>query len=232
MSADVPTAPSPSAEPPGQAQARPALGLHPRARKPQDAQPRAPLRAADPHYLPTLFDRLCDDAPSQRSEAPGAYAPDRKRMRAILQRDLSLLLNTINHHHHLEPERYPEVARSCVNFGVPPLAGRTLSERRWAAVETAVRQAILNYEPRILPETLIVKPLRARAGSAAAANPCLLDFEISGQVHMLPYPMEFVVQTSADLEAQRIELRLPPEADVEPAAPWTDPGQEEGGGEG
>lgn len=185
--------------------------LHPAARLPVERQVRSPMRATAQRYLPTLFDRLCDDAPSQRNEAPGAYVPDRKRMQEILQRDLGLLLNTINHEDHLDVGHYPEVAGSCANFGVPPLAGRTSSGNRWAAIEAAARQAILRFEPRIAPETLVVKPLPSRRG-----GPGVLSFEISGQVHMLPYPMEFIVQTSADLEAMRME--------VQPSLPPAEPG--------
>lgn len=178
--------------------------LHPAARYRVGQQAPSEARAANHRYLPTLFDRLCDNAPSERSEAPSAYVPDRKRMREILQRDLSTLLNTLNHHSSLGLDRYPAVAASCVNYGMPPMAGHTLSERRWADIEQAVRQAITRFEPRIVPETLIVRPIHK---SGDRQNPHVLNFEISGQVHMLPYPLEFTVQSSADLEAMRMELR-------------------------
>ncbi|TDM05876.1 MAG: type VI secretion system baseplate subunit TssE [Ideonella sp. MAG2] len=178
--------------------------LHPAARPPLDEQARADARAVEHRYLPTLFDRLCDDAPSERSEAPGAYVPDRQRMREILQRDLSLLLNTLNHDSTLGLHRYPQVAASCVNYGMPPMAGQTLSERQWADIEQAVRLAITRFEPRIVPDTLVVRPLQKSTGKQSAH---LLNFEISGQVYMLPYPLEFMVQSTADLEAMRMELR-------------------------
>ena len=44
--------------------------------------------------MPTLLDRLRDDAPHRLVEAPEEYAVTRKQMRDIVQRDLAYLLNT------------------------------------------------------------------------------------------------------------------------------------------
>jgi type VI secretion system protein ImpF len=38
-----------------------------------------------------------------------------------------------------------------VNFGVPPLAGSYLSERKWADIERIIRRAHRDYEPRLMP---------------------------------------------------------------------------------
>ncbi|WP_077038414.1 type VI secretion system baseplate subunit TssE [Pelomonas sp. KK5] len=180
--------------------------LHPAARgsAPADASP-AGSRSSEQRFLPTLFDRLCDDTPSADSEMPGAYVPDRRRMREILQRDLAALLNTINHAADLDAARHPEVARSCVNYGAPSLAGKPLSERQWADIEHSVRSAIVAFEPRIDPLTLVVRPLQRPRGGSASFN--VLDFEIAGLVLLQPYPLEFIVQSSADLETNRFELR-------------------------
>jgi len=191
--------------------------LHPAARNAlgdKDARS-ARSRSFDQRYLPTLFDRLCDDAPSELKEAPNAFVPDRRRMREILQRDLSLLLNTLNHETYLAPERYPQVATSCVNYGVPGLASKTLTERQWVDIETAVRLAILRFEPRISPQSLSIRPMNK---DQLQDRFDVVTFEISGQVHMLPYPMEFIVQSSADLEAMRMEVKGP-SLDAPPSGP-------------
>ena len=41
----------------------------------------------------------------------------------------------------------------------------------------------------------------------ATANYNVLMFEISGHIRMAPYPIEFTVQSTVDLENSRIELR-------------------------
>ncbi len=155
-------------------------------------------------FLPTLFDRLLDDEPSQKTEAPDAYAMTRAQMRAIIQRDLSYLLNTINAESWLDRQRYPGAAASTLNFGVPSVAGGYLSEHKWVDIEVMIRTAILDFEPRIIPDSLQVKPL-LKDGVHNHYN--VLLFEISGLVSMQPYPLEFMVQSAVDMETSRITVQ-------------------------
>lgn len=161
------------------------------------------LRARETVYLPTLFDRLCDDMPSERSEAPEVYSYKRSQLRAIVQRDLAYLLNTTRE----QPTKgHPHTASSTLHYGVAPLAGGYLSETKWAQVEQVIRQAILDFEPRLDPQTLQVRPLNKEHDSA---NYNVLTFEIAGHIQMQPYPIEFLVQSAVDLENSRIELQDP-----------------------
>ena len=178
-------------------------GLHPGARL-LPSSVALVARHAERHYLPTLFDRLCDDAPSETVEAPEAYASSRAQMRQIIQRDLALLLNTTDQSDLIDSARYPEAATSTINYGVPALAGGYLSEKKWADIEAMIRRAILRFEPRLMPETLIVRPLHKEH---ASAHYNVLTFEISGHIQMQPYPLEFTVQSQVDLETNRIALQ-------------------------
>jgi type VI secretion system protein ImpF len=178
------------------------VGLLPGTRVlPSQAQPAQ--KRGERRYLPTLFDRLCDDAPSEKTEAPEAYASSRSEMRQIIQRDLALLLNTTDQSDLIDADSYPEASKSTINYGVPALAGGYLSEKKWADIEAMIRHAILTFEPRLIPVTLVVRPL-IKEHTAAHYN--VLTFEISGHIQMLPYPMEFTVQSNVDLETNRIEL--------------------------
>lgn len=154
-------------------------------------------------FLPTLFDRLCDDAPYERSEAPEAYSASRSQLREIVLRDLAVLLNTTDLTDQIDAQRYPEVLCSTMNYGVPPLAGGYLSEKKWVDIERMIRRAIERYEPRLMPDSLVVRPLHK---DKATANYNVLMFEISGHILMNPYPIEFTVQSAVDLENSRIEL--------------------------
>ena len=176
--------------------------LHPGARVLPSLVAPAQKRA-ERHYLPTLFDRLCDDAPGEAVEAPEAYACSRAQMRQIVQRDLALLLNTTDQSDLINTTRYPAAARSTINYGVPALAGGYLSEKKWADIEAMIRRAILHFEPRLMPETLVVRPLLKEH---ATAHYNVLTFEISGHIQMQPYPLEFTVQSNVDLETNRIDL--------------------------
>lgn len=155
------------------------------------------------HLLPTLFDRLRDDAPRRKTEAPGEYTVTRQQMRAIIQRDLAYLLNTSNMEDLIDRVKYPEAAASTVNFGLPALAGSYLSTHKWEQMEALIRRAVEDFEPRLVPASLLVTPLLKNDGSN---HYNVLLFEIRGQIHMDPYPMEFMVQSSVDLETNRMTI--------------------------
>ena len=70
-------------------------------------------------------------------------------------------------------------------------------------LERAIRQAILDFEPRILPESLQVA--RARDGqrwTTTTSSAC----EISGQLWAQPLPLELLLRTEIDLETGQVEV--------------------------
>ncbi|WP_253278229.1 type VI secretion system baseplate subunit TssE [Variovorax paradoxus] len=180
-------------------------GTHPahpgaRALRPADASTLHP----NAQLLPTLFDRLRDEAPSRESELPAEYAVTPAQMRNIVQRDLAYLLNTTNAEDLIDRARHADAASSTINFGVPPLAGSYLSERKWADIERIIRRAIQDFEPRLMPETVTVVPLMKEGGAAGEYN--VLMFEIRALIHLSPYPLAFTVQSAVDLETNRMRV--------------------------
>jgi type VI secretion system protein ImpF len=175
---------------------------HPGARSLRPAD--APATHPNAQLLPTLFDRLRDEAPSRTSELPSEYAITPAQMRGIVQRDLAYLLNTTNAEDLIDRVRHADAASSTINFGVPPLAGSYLSERRWADIERIIRRAIQDYEPRLIPETVTVVPLMKDGGTAGEYN--VLLFEIRALIHLQPYPLAFTVQSAVDLETNRMRV--------------------------
>lgn len=169
-------------------------------RTPAGAAATAPRRA-DAHLMPTLLDRLRDDAPQRQSEVPGEYTVTRSQMRDIIQRDLAYLLNAISIEDQIDRTLYPEAAASTVNFGVPPLAGGFVASHRWSEMEQTIKRAIADFEPRLMPDTLSIVPLTGVDGNGQYNN---LAFEIRGMIRMDPYPLEFMVQSSLDLETSRL----------------------------
>ncbi len=156
-------------------------------------------------YLPTLLDRLCDEAPHQPQEPPEHYAVNRARLRNIVQRDLSYLLNTTFREDLLHPQRHTQVATSVLNYGMPPMAGSHVSGQSWNEIERHIRRAVLAFEPRLLPHTLRIRPL-GQSSPQGLYN--VLSFEISASLHAQPYPVEFCVQSSIELETSHIQLSL------------------------
>ncbi|KER72460.1 cytoplasmic protein [Burkholderia cepacia] len=166
---------------------------------------RTPRRASS-HLMPTLLDRLRDDAPHRQTEAPEEYTVTRKQMRDIVQRDLAYLLNTTSIEDRIDRNRHPQAAASTVNFGVPPLAGTFIASRQWNDVEKMISRAIGDFEPRLIPNSLVVAPRTNADANSAGEHHNVLAFEVRGLIHMDPYPLEFMVQSSLDLETSEIRI--------------------------
>jgi len=167
------------------------------------AEQRTPRRS-NSQLLPTLFDRLRNDAPQRLTESTDEYTVSRAQMREIIQRDLTYLLNTTNREDEMDRDRHAAAASSTINYGVPAVAGTYLSEHKWSDIVDIIRRAILDFEPRLIPGSLAVAPLEKED---APHRYNVLLFEIRGLIHMDPYPMAFTAQSSLDLETSRIAVK-------------------------
>ena len=156
---------------------------------------------------PALLDRLIDNAPDSREDTPEDRVVSRKQLRAAVLRDLSWLLNTVQAEGTRDPVwRRVDLARhSVLNFGVPAFTGKPLSQVGNQAVADAVRRAILDFEPRVLPDSLEVTATRQRGGHANS-----LRINIRGMLWGQPVPLELMLAAEIDCESgvQRvIDLR-------------------------
>jgi type VI secretion system protein ImpF len=88
-----------------------------------------------------------------------------------------------------------------VNYGLPDLAGLTASGIDVAELEQIVKQALWDFEPRIMRHTLKV---RARADGEMGHN--ALVFEIEGELWAQPIPLELLLKTEIDLETGDIAV--------------------------
>ena len=152
---------------------------------------------------PALFDRLCDEAPHAKHDPNEEWAISPSRLREIVQRDIGLLLNTTSLGGLLDREKYPAVAVSTLNFGIPPLAGTHASDYNWDNVKAIIDRAIRVFEPRLIAESLDVRPL-ARSRDGEGHN--VMSFEIWGMITVEPHPLAFSVRSSVDLETRRIRV--------------------------
>lgn len=161
------------------------------------------LRAQD-RLQPALLDRLTDDAPDTPVESAESRVINRQRLRALVLRDLEWLFNTASPGTSIDWSACPEARRSGLNYGLPPLSGMTISGVDLMDLQQMIRQAILAFEPRILPEGLEVQ---AMASEALSGNRNQLAFRIVGQLWAQPLPMELMLHTSVDLDTGRVEMR-------------------------
>ena len=173
--------------------------------KPPVPQPNASARnGTDKDRLqPALLDRLTDNEPTMLSERSEAVFVNERRLRSALLRDLGWLLNAANASADLEATNLLQVKRSVLNYGIPPLAGQLFSEMDWKDIQAALRTAILTFEPRILPDSLVVDVLPS---FDTLNHHNTLQFEIRCHFWSLPYPLELLLKSSLDLESGQVVL--------------------------
>jgi type VI secretion system protein ImpF len=145
---------------------------------------------------PSLLDRLSDDEPQNRSESPEKRVLSPHRLRESVRRDLTWLFNTTNLAAIVDLSHYPEVERSTLNFGIPDLTGRTAASFDQPALVRTLRRAILDYEPRLLHDTVKVEVVvdPERHGSNT------MRFHIEAELWSQPLPLRLYLQTDVDLE--------------------------------
>lgn len=152
---------------------------------------------------PALLDRLTDDDPFHRVEAEERRVMTKSQLRQAVLRDLGWLFNAI------QPlgkacDPYARVGDSVLNFGLPALSGQLASRIDVHLLEKQIRQAILRFEPRLLPDTLKVVALEA---THVLDTHNTIEFEIRGHLWAQPVPLEVLLRTKLDLEAGQVEVR-------------------------
>ena len=152
---------------------------------------------------PALLDRLTDDEPEKKQELREHRVLSKSRLRQAVLRDLAWLFNCTRLESGTELANAPYARRSVVNFGLPALSGRVASSLDVNDLERAIRQAILDFEPRILPGTLQV---RALVRSSELDHHNVIGVEIQGQLWAQPVPLELLVRTEIDLETGKVEI--------------------------
>lgn len=148
---------------------------------------------------PSLLDRLTDDEPGTSQEAVNRRVLSVPKLRDCVLRDLTWLLNTGNLGDPDLAQAYPEVARSVLNYGLPDMCGLTSSSVDADELARMVRQAIWDFEPRILRSTL-----RVRAVTLGDVTQNCLRFEIEGELWAQPTPLELLFRTELDLESGNV----------------------------
>ena len=153
--------------------------------------------------LPSLLDRLTDDNPGDVSEARERRAETMVQLRSATLRDLEWLLNTSNIESEVNLSEYPELGTSVINYGLPNLAGNTVTSVDFGLLESSIRKAIQAYECRILQDTVRVTSVLSE--DAVHANS--VTFKIEGTLWGNPMPEPLFLRTEVDLEIGEVVLK-------------------------
>ena len=152
--------------------------------------------------LPCLLDRLVDEDPNTKEEAWRRRTVSADEYRAAVLRDLRWLLNSPSHLPHEDICQFPQVARSVLNYGTRDLAGVTSDNIDAYELEQQFRNAIINFEPRIIPDSLQVRLVHGQQSNDFAH----IGFEIKGELWALPNPERIFFRTDIDLETGVCEV--------------------------
>ena len=152
---------------------------------------------------PALLDRLTDHDPTKKVEGRDERVLSRAQLRASVLRDLTWLFNSTNLASSVDLSAHELAAQSTLNYGLAALAGHTVAGLEPAEIERILKEAILRFEPRILPHTLAVR-------SIPAVDPMghhnVMTLEITGELWSQPSPVELLIKTDMDLESGEIRL--------------------------
>jgi type VI secretion system protein ImpF len=152
---------------------------------------------------PALLDRLTDEEPAKTQELREHRVLSKSRLRQAVLRDLAWLFNATRLERASDMAHVPHARRSVINFGLPAHAGQTSSSLDIQDLERDLKQAILDFEPRILPESLEVKAI---VEVAELDRHNVLGIQIHGQLWAQPVPLELLLRTEIDLETGKVQV--------------------------
>ena len=152
---------------------------------------------------PALLDRLTDEEPDKKQEPRERRVMSRAHLRRAVLRDLAWLFNATRLEATVDFAGAPHAQRSVINFGLPALSGKAASSVDVAELERSIRQALTDFEPRILPETLHVEALLEQT---SLDHHNVIGVKIACELWAQPVPLEMLLRTEIDLETGKVEI--------------------------
>lgn len=153
---------------------------------------------------PSLLDRLCDDEPDKLQEPLERRVLTLARLRECVLRDLNWLFNATQLSASEDLTNCPFVVHSVINYGIPPLSGATVARVDLRAMEQALRQSILDFEPRLLADSVRV---RAKVGEDVVSLHNVLSFDIECRLWAQPAPLALLLRSNIDLESGQTSVQ-------------------------
>ena len=151
---------------------------------------------------PSLLDRLTDDEPLNQMESRDKRVLSMNKLRQLVLRDVSWLLNADSLESVTDLTNYPEVAKSVLNYGVKDLAGRAVAGVSLTEIEKSLKRSINTFEPRILPHTLTIRVLPSQEMNQQA-----ISFNIEASLWAQPLPLHLYLRTEINTITGDVNLR-------------------------
>ena len=140
----------------------------------------------------SILDRLTDEEPGVRTEAPITREKSVRMMRAAVQRDLEALLNTIRIAE-TAPDTYTELRDSLWLYGLPDINSISLQnqqdeERLLRGLERAIQQ----FEPRL-------SRVRVTSYDRILKSRQIVEFHVEAMLMIEPAPERIAFDTILEI---------------------------------
>lgn len=152
---------------------------------------------------PSLLDRLTDLEPDRKMESREHRVLSIKQLKQSVLRDLSWLFNSTALAAVEDLSAYPEIANSVINYGIPALSGLNLSNINIQKLQRQIRQAIIDFEPRIIANTLKIEVMADPQQMSHVA----ICFNIEGDLWAQPLPVRLYIRSDIDLETGEVDIK-------------------------
>jgi type VI secretion system protein ImpF len=152
---------------------------------------------------PSLLDRLIDDDRDKTEETLKQRVLSMSQLRQSVLRDLSWLLNATCLEAMVDLSDVPFVARSVLNYGMPALSGTNLTSLDIPKIEKKIKQAIIDFEPRIMPGSLKLELIT----NEQKMNQQAMSFKIEGNLWAQPLPIHLYIRSDLDLETGEVTVK-------------------------
>jgi type VI secretion system protein ImpF len=160
------------------------------------------VNAPQDRLQPSLLDRLTDLEPEKGTESRDARVINLPRLREIIRRDLSWLLNCGNLESEIDVETHPNTLNSVVNFGIRDVSGDFSTVDRALRIQAAIRKAVEQFEPRIDEGTLEVVIQETDSSRAST-----IRFGIRAEMWAEPVPVELFLRSEVDVTTGHVDLK-------------------------
>lgn len=144
---------------------------------------------AEPKVMitPSVLDRLIDNEPENKNEAPKSVQQSIEDLKRSVKRDVEWLLNT-RLPHDVIPEGLEEVRYSLATFGLPDFVGMSSkdAEERKSLLKN-LEKALRTFEPRLINLKVSLKELDNLERGVV--------FQVEADLNMEPVPEPIVFDT-------------------------------------
>lgn len=143
-----------------------------------------------------MLDRLTDRYPRAKKESREFRVVNLKQYRTSVARDLEYLFNNLTRPDDKLLDDFSYVKQSVVNYGIKSVSGEWANTDKTRQLIQSIKDAILQFEPRILKETLVVR----KSVTTENRQKSKVHFEIEGELWAKPISEKLFIKTEIDLE--------------------------------